>query len=246
MVASVGERQLVEGRIVDDDPGSVEQRGAEQGGAGQRSAEQQGAEQLVVCVGLSAAQCVDIARALNGATVVVAADAELRGRAAQPARQTRGPRGSAGRGGSGDGRGSGGGSDRLLATVAPVAGGVADGIAGTDTTLPSPRRFIRHGPLSLDVDGREAHWHDRVLRLPGRELDLLVVLAADPGRASSFGELTERLWRRPYLGDPAAVISVVKRLRAHLRSDDVPLLVESVRGWGYRLTGWSGGPELDR
>ncbi len=85
-----------------------------------------------------------------------------------------------------------------------------------------------------------------MLRLPGRELDLLVVLATDPGRASSFAELTERLWRRPYLGDPAAVISVVKRLRAHLRSDDVPLLVESVRGWGYRLTGWSGGPELDR
>ena len=246
MIASVGERQLVEARIVDDDPGSVEQRGAEQGGAGQRSAEQQGAEQLVVCVGLSAAQCVDIARALNGATVVVAADAScaagLLSQLARPGVPEVPPAGVD----PGTGGAPGGGSDRLLATVAPVAGGVADGIAGTDTTLPSPRRFIRHGPLSLDVDGREAHWYDRVLRLPGRELDLLVVLAADPGRASSFGELTERLWRRPYLGDPAAVISVVKRLRAHLRSDDVPLLVESVRGWGYRLTGWSGGPELDR
>ena len=212
MVASVGERQQVEARVVDDDP--------------------VGAEQLVVCVGLTAAQCVDIARALNGATVVVAADAacaagllsQLGG--ALPAE----PAPAASDLDLGPDR------DPAPATVAPVP----------DAALPAPRRFIRHGALSLDVDGREARWNGRVLRLPGRELDLLVVLATDPGRASSFADLTERLWRRPYLGDPAAVISVVKRLRAHLRSDDVPLLVESVRGWGYRLTGWSGVTELDR
>ncbi len=198
MVASVGERQPVEGRVVDDDPPV--------------------ADQLVVCIGLPAAQCVDIARALDGATVVVAADAECAAGLLSQLVRPVAPDGAE--------------PDRLLASLAPVA----------DAVLPSPRRFIRHGPLSLDVDGREARWHDRVLRLPGRELDLLLVLAADPGRAASFAELTERLWGRPYLGDSAAVISVVKRLRAHLRADGVPLVVESVRGWGYRLTGWNGLP----
>lgn len=96
-------------------------------------------------------------------------------------------------------------------------------------------RTISHGPLTLDVDRRDATWHNRVLPLPARSFDLLVTLAEDPGRTWSFADLTVRVWRRDYLGDTDAVISAVKRLRRHIAGRAPGLHVESVRGVGFRL-----------
>ena len=43
------------------------------------------------------------------------------------------------------------------------------------------------------------------------------------------------VWGRPYLGDTDAVVSAVKRLRRQMRQVTGAVLVESVRGVGYRI-----------
>jgi len=96
-------------------------------------------------------------------------------------------------------------------------------------------RVVECGKLRLDADLREATWRGGQLPLSAREFDLLYALSCDPGRVWTFAELTTHVWNRPYLGDTDAVVSAVKRLRRQVRQATGSVLVESVRGVGYRI-----------
>jgi len=96
-------------------------------------------------------------------------------------------------------------------------------------------RIVECGKLRLDADLREASWCGTSLPLSAREFDLLYALTCDPGRVWTFAELTTHVWNRPYLGDTDAVVSAVKRLRRQVREVTGSVLVESVRGVGYRI-----------
>ena len=96
-------------------------------------------------------------------------------------------------------------------------------------------RVVECGKLRLDADLREATWRGTALPLSAREFDLLFALTCDPGRVWTFAELTTHVWNRPYLGDTDAVVSAVKRLRRQIREVTGSVLVESVRGVGYRI-----------
>lgn len=97
-------------------------------------------------------------------------------------------------------------------------------------------RPVEFGPLLIDSSLREATWRGRALELSTRDFDLLATLVSDGGRVWTFSDLTEAVWRRPYLGDVEAVVSAVKRLRRRLASVTSELAVASIRGVGYRLS----------
>ena len=109
------------------------------------------------------------------------------------------------------------------------------------------RRIVECGKLRLDADRREATWRGSPLPLSAREFDLLYALCCDRGRVWTFAELTTHVWNRPYLGDTDALVSAVKRLRRRVRQATGSVLVESVRGVGYRIvvTDDSQGPSRD-
>jgi DNA-binding response OmpR family regulator len=92
------------------------------------------------------------------------------------------------------------------------------------------------GDLRLDLLRQETWWRGTRISLTRREWLFLVCLAADPGRAWPFERLYSEVWDGPYLGDPSALTSVVKRLRRKLREADARVEVTSVRGVGYRLS----------
>jgi|SRR5215211_2633091 len=100
---------------------------------------------------------------------------------------------------------------------------------------PAAHRVAECGKLRMDADLREATWCGTPLPLSAREFDLLYALGSDPGRVWRFAELTTHVWNRPYLGDTDAVVSAVKRLRRQIREVTGSVLVESVRGVGYRI-----------
>jgi DNA-binding response OmpR family regulator len=100
---------------------------------------------------------------------------------------------------------------------------------------PQEHRVVECGKLRMDADLREAAWCGTSLPLSAREFDLLFALTCDPGRVWTFAELTTHVWNRPYLGDTDAVVSAVKRLRRQVREVTGSVLVESVRGVGYRI-----------
>lgn len=100
---------------------------------------------------------------------------------------------------------------------------------------PPVSRLVECGKLRLDADHRQAAWCGTPLPLSAREFDLLYALTSEPGRVWTFAELTTHVWNRPYLGDTDAVASAVKRLRRQIREVTGSVLVESVRGVGYRI-----------
>lgn len=111
--------------------------------------------------------------------------------------------------------------------------------ARSSAASPAPTvvsRPVEFGPLLIDSSLREATWRGRPLELSTRDFDLLATLVSDGGRVWTFADLTEAVWRRPYLGDVEAVVSAVKRLRRRLTSVTGELAVASIRGVGYRLS----------
>ena len=97
-------------------------------------------------------------------------------------------------------------------------------------------RVVRIDGLRLNIAHHEATWHDRPLQLTPHELKVLGCLASSPGRLWTYQQLHEHAWDDAYFTGPAAVQSVVKRLRAKLRQAGLPLYIEAARGVGFRLT----------
>jgi DNA-binding response OmpR family regulator len=128
------------------------------------------------------------------------------------------------------------GEDSALTVRVLGTGGEWIEIASTAVRLDMRRHDVhRFGQLEVDITSHRAAWRDSPLPLTEHELTILALLVSDPGRARSYGELTELVWGWKYRGDATPVRSAVKRLRGKLRLAQVPVAIESVRGFGLRL-----------
>jgi two-component system, OmpR family, phosphate regulon response regulator OmpR len=95
-----------------------------------------------------------------------------------------------------------------------------------------PAETLRFGPFVFHIGRAELRKGDEIIRLTDREREMLTVLAANPGEtvprlalAGNGGSVSER-----------AVDVQVNRLRRKIEGDPTnPLIVQTVRGIGYRL-----------
>ena len=88
--------------------------------------------------------------------------------------------------------------------------------------------------IRLDHSGRRALVGGRDLKLSPREFDLVALLHGHPGHAWTYEELSSRVWRQPYLGDPDTIATAVRRLRKRLGAS-ASVEITALRGFGYRL-----------
>jgi DNA-binding response OmpR family regulator len=95
---------------------------------------------------------------------------------------------------------------------------------------------LRVGGLEVDFVRHEVRADGRPVQLTPSEFRLLAILAEEPERAFSRGELLRRLWRTDYVGDERACDSHVVNLRRKIERDPVrPERIVTVRGHGYKL-----------
>lgn len=94
---------------------------------------------------------------------------------------------------------------------------------------------ITIGDLLIDVPGHEVRrGEDRILLTP-LEFQLLLALALKPEQVFTREMLLEQVWGYHYKADTRLVNVHVQRLRAKIELDpDAPVIVETVRGVGYR------------
>jgi len=103
--------------------------------------------------------------------------------------------------------------------------------AGAD----SPGRLYV-GDLEIDPDLVEVRKGGREVQLSPREFQLLYTLARSPGRVFPRGTLLRQVWGEDEYIDERTVNVYVQRLRTKLGDKvDRPKLIETVRGFGYRL-----------
>ena len=78
---------------------------------------------------------------------------------------------------------------------------------------------------------------DQALPLSPTEFRLVLALADNRDRVLSRQQLLELAWDQGFLGDSRIVDSAIQRLRSKIENDPShPTLIETVRGFGYRLT----------
>ena len=96
-------------------------------------------------------------------------------------------------------------------------------------------RHIKAGDLEIDRDRFEVRMKGRAVELTPKEFELLVTLAAVPGRVFAREELLDLVWGRDGFVEPRTVDVHVARLRGKFIAAKLPEPgVETVRGVGYR------------
>lgn len=93
-------------------------------------------------------------------------------------------------------------------------------------------RTVRHGELTLDLDGYKAYAGGRSVDLTPREFEILRELLIHRGRILTRQNLLQTLWKYEFFGDERIIDTHIKNLRKKLETDDC---IETVRGVGYRV-----------
>jgi DNA-binding response OmpR family regulator len=92
------------------------------------------------------------------------------------------------------------------------------------------------GPLRLDRRSRLAWNGDQSLTLSPKEFDLLAYMMLHAGAALSRDTLLEQVWGSDFVGSYRTIDVHVRWLREKIEpSPSEPLLIQTVRGVGYRL-----------
>jgi len=93
------------------------------------------------------------------------------------------------------------------------------------------------GPVRMDVERHTVRVRDELVAFPLKEFELLELLLRNAGRVLTRGQLIDRIWGSDYVGDTKTLDVHVKRVRAKIEVDPGnPLLLQTVRGLGYKLT----------
>jgi DNA-binding response OmpR family regulator len=99
--------------------------------------------------------------------------------------------------------------------------------------LPGSGRPIHLGSLMIDPASRAVQLEGRPLKLRTQEFDLLLTLAAQPGRVFTREQLLQQAWGFDFYGQTRTVDVHVAHLRKKMEGGGVR--IETVTGVGYKL-----------
>ncbi|MBR0200456.1 MAG: response regulator transcription factor [Oscillospiraceae bacterium] len=108
------------------------------------------------------------------------------------------------------------------------------------TAAPAPAQIdadtVRYGPLTLYPERREALLKGEPFQLTPSEYDFLLYLMQHSSSAVSREELLKTIWNMNWSTDTRATDDLVKRLRRKLRERRSSVRIETVWGYGFRIS----------
>ena len=106
------------------------------------------------------------------------------------------------------------------------------------TATPSDEETITTGDLRLDLKRREVTRDGTALELKPKEMELLIYLMRNRGRAFTREQLLREVWGYDFFGDSRTVDVHVSWLRQKIEPEpSKPVRLLTVRGVGYRFEG---------
>jgi DNA-binding response OmpR family regulator len=94
---------------------------------------------------------------------------------------------------------------------------------------------LQSGDLAVDLVSREVRRGEREVRLTAREFNLLEYLMRSPGRVFTRTQILEHIWGYHFDPNTNLVDVHMQRLRKKISPEGPELLIETVRGVGYRF-----------
>lgn len=108
------------------------------------------------------------------------------------------------------------------------------------------RNVLTSGPLALDLVSRRATLNQRPLELSPKEFSLLAELMRHERAVLSRDLLLTQVWGYEFVGDTRTVDVHIRWLREKIEADPShPVMIQTVRGIGYRFEGVPAGVEQD-
>lgn len=100
------------------------------------------------------------------------------------------------------------------------------------------RKSIIRGNLEIYPERFEVLLNGDILELTPKEFQLLMQLAANPGKVFTREFLLENIWGYEFVGDTRTVDVHIRHLRQKMEiKPSQPNLIETIRGIGYRFKG---------
>ncbi|RXI99878.1 DNA-binding response regulator [Anaerobacillus alkaliphilus] len=99
------------------------------------------------------------------------------------------------------------------------------------STAQSEKKRLELNGYYIDPETRNIYDGSELLEMTTKELDLIILLTSNIGKAFSREEIIEYVWGTDYYGSERAVDDVVRRVRKKLPR----LHVETLYGFGYRV-----------
>lgn len=110
----------------------------------------------------------------------------------------------------------------------------AKAILRRSATVPAAdEKPVQVGELAIDPARREVRLGSRLLDLRAQEFDLLLTLAAQPGRVFTREQLLAQAWGFDFYGQTRTVDVHIAHLRRRMEGSSVK--IETVTGVGYKL-----------
>ncbi len=98
------------------------------------------------------------------------------------------------------------------------------------------RSVLNHGELTIDSRGRQLNINGKNVDLTPKEFDLLWLLASNPNRVFTKGQILDLVWDSTYFGDENTVMVHIRRLREKIESNpSQPAYIKTVWGTGYKF-----------
>jgi len=91
------------------------------------------------------------------------------------------------------------------------------------------------GDVAMDLGARTVTRGTQPVTLTPREFAVLEYLLRHPGQALSRTQIAEGVWSWEFHGESNVVDVYIGYLRRKLDSDGAPSIIETLRGYGYRL-----------
>jgi DNA-binding response OmpR family regulator len=90
--------------------------------------------------------------------------------------------------------------------------------------------------LEIDIGNRLVRKQRQEIDLTFIELEILCLLASNPGRIFSKEHIYDIVWKEPYSGDYNIVMSHIHNLREKIEDNpSKPVYIQTVWGVGYRF-----------
>ncbi len=94
---------------------------------------------------------------------------------------------------------------------------------------------LQSGDLVVNLITREVRRGEEAVELTAREFSLLEMLLRSPGRVFTRTRILEHVWGYDFDPETNLVDVYIRRVRKKVDTDPEHLLIETVRGVGYRL-----------
>jgi len=100
-----------------------------------------------------------------------------------------------------------------------------------------PVSILEGQGMSIDFSNNTVKKHGEEINLRTKEYEILELLAKQPDKVFSKGQIFEKVWGSEYLGDDNTVMVHIRRIRNKLEDDpNEPKYIRTVWGLGYKFT----------